>query len=831
MRIVKRILKCVVVLGVVLGVMLAAAMGWLWHVARTHQPRLDGVVTDASLSGEVRVVRDDWGVPHIEAQNEPDAYFALGYVMAQDRLFQMELLRRVACGELSELLGPLALPVDKIVRSFRMRANAEAYFAQKDKAPPGLVRAAEAYVAGINACMTKEPLPFEFSALQIPVRPFTMVDCLSIAGLLPISFAEGLRCDTLFTMLKQRHPNLDIDALFPGYSKEIPVTVMETAAEAEAYLKEKAGTSTSALPSGSSARKNYAALETLLSPLQKLNAWFGPTLGSNSWVLSGSRTRSGKPILANDPHIAFTNPGIWYEAHLKYPGFDLYGYHFPLIPFALIGQNRERAWALTMFENDDVDLYQETFDSQNPNRVMFQGQWTDAKTEEETIKVRFWPDQKCTIRITPHGPVVTDMFKKLLKYQGPDIALCWIWQHVRYTDVEGVYKMAHAKNCGEFGEALSLLTSPGLNVSYADAEGTIAWWAAGRISIRPKHVNPKALLDGASGKDELLGYLPFEQNPHLRNPERGYIVTANNLSTVKPVGAVEELQGYWQPTDRAARIREIMDTQATWSLDDFKAVQFDDKSISAPRIVEAVTGILGQPQVKLNALEQQALDALAKWDFRHGTNSVGASVYEVLCDTTCSNMLEDEMGPEVFKSYHTLADCWSKFKYMIHDDASAFWDDVTTPQKETRTDIVAKSFRETVERLKQARGADVSAWTWGSINSMEFKHPLGYIPMLGRIFNIGPFPSSGANEVINNMHSVGNGPPYHVLAGPSTRRLIDFADPDHQWDVLPTGNSGNFTSPHYADQAPLFMSGQYHEIRLTEDQIEKHREHTLVFKN
>lgn len=826
MRIFKRVLVCAVVLIVVL---VAATTGWLCYVANTHRPQLDGVVAHPSLTSEVRVVRDDWGVPHIEAQNEPDAYFALGYVMAQDRLFQMELLRRLARGELSELLGPLTVPLDKIVRSFRMRANAEAYFANAAEVPPALKQAAEAFVAGINDCMEKEPLPFEFSVLQIPVRPFTVVDCLTIAGILPISFAEGLRGDPLVTMLKERHPNLDIDALFPGYSREAPVTVMETAEEAEAYLKAKGTTPTASSRVEPQDRESYAALRSVLDPLHLLNKFFGPALGSNSWVLGGSRTRSGKPILANDPHIGFMNPGIWYEAHLKYGGFELYGYHFPLIPFALIGQNRERAWALTMFENDDVDLYQEKFDPQNPSKVMYRGQWTDVTTETETIKVRFWPDQQYTVRVTPHGPVVTDLFKKLHKYQGPDIAMSWIWQRVKYTDVQGIYEAGRAKDCDSFGKALALITSPGLNVSYADVEGNIAWWAAGLISIRPKHVNPKALLDGASGNDELLGYVPFDQNPHLKNPERGCIITANNLSTVKPVGPVEELQGYWQPTDRAARIREILDSQPTWSLEELKAVQFDDKAWAAPAIVKTILEVLKASNAALSPLEQQARDVLACWDFRHNIESTGASIYEILCDTILRNAVEDEMGPDLFSNYLSLADHWNFFKAFVRDDASPFWDNITTPNRETRTDVFVKSFNDMVATLQKECGG-IEKWTWGSIHTMEFKHPFGYLPLLGWIFNVGPFESSGAKEVINNMLYVPGGPKYDVVAGPSTRRLIDFADPDHQLGVLPTGNSGNFMSPHYADQAHLFMSGQYRELRLTPDQIKAHQTHELRFR-
>jgi penicillin amidase len=570
-------------------------------------------------------------------------------------------------------------------------------------------------------------------------------------------------------------------------------------------------------------------LGACLARLQPFSDLFGSQMGSNSWVLGPSRSKSGKPMLANDPHIAFTNPGVWYEAHLKYSDYDLYSHYVPLVPLPLLGHNRNFAWALTMFENDDLDLYREKFKPDNPARVMYKGGWVDVKVETETIHVRFGRDRHCAIRVTPHGPVITDMLRKLDGYEGADVALSWVWQHVPYEDMLGFYRMARARDCESFARGAALVTSPGLNISYADRAGNIAWWAAGKLPIRPGHVNPKRVLDGASGNDEILGYLPFDHNPHLVNPEQGYIVTANNMSTVKALGPIGQLQGYWQPSDRARRIEEMLGAKPAWSLDELRAVQFDDMSPTAADTLKPLLEILHRDTSAFSGLEKQALEILTRWDCRHNPESAGSAVYQVYLDALLRRSLLDEMGEKLFYGYAALADEWNFFKYFVNTPDSPFWDNITTPQRETREDIVRSSFHETVAELKKRCGPDAGRWTWGALHTMEFKHPFGYLPLLGRIFNIGPFPASGAADVVNNMlYSTGKYD-FDVIAGPSTRRLIDSADPEHSLTILPTGNSGNFMSPHYADQAAMFMKGEYREPRLTQEQIEFHTQHEMTF--
>lgn len=825
--------------GIALLAVLVVLLGaWFVYLAKTRVPVLDGVLSHPSLKAETKITRDSWGIPHIDAQNQHDAYFALGYAMGQDRLFQMEIVRRLAQGEIAELAGPLAVKVDAIVRTFRLKKHAADTIARMQNTQPEIHEAAQAFCDGINFRQQNEPLPFEFAVLGIPAHNFTPVDCLSVGALLPIAFADGMREDPTYTMLQEKLKGVDLKELFPSYSLETPVTVMESMEEAKAYLESvKQGAAAQPTPDGKvsesvrAADSRLAALSVLLDPFVALSDLMGPAaVGSNSWVVGPSRTKSKTAILCNDPHIPFTNPSVWYEADMRYPGYHFYGYNLALIPFPLIGHNEHHGWALTMLANDDIDLYQETFDPANPLKVKYKNEWHDVQVEEERISVRFGADQVVPIRITPHGTVATDFVRFTGGYEGPDVALSWVWQKTEYTDLLAFYNMARAKSLEEFQQAVSLVTSPGVNVSYADKDGNIAWWAAGKIAIRPPSVFPKCMVNGADGSSELLGYVPFDQNPHLINPPNGYIVTANNKSTVKPVGPILDMQGYWQPGDRAQRIKDLLDTRTDWDVEGLKAVQFDDVAWAAPMVLGQILPLLDALGTEWTANEAAAKEILAKWDHGHGVDSAGAAIYQYTIDETLHALLSDEMGPKLFAAYTTFADHWNSFKHLIQTDSAVWWDDVNTPAKETRAQVVVASYRAAMAKLGARLGGTPDTWTWGKIHTMEFKHPFGYIPGLGRFFNVGPFPSTGGAQIVNNMLYRPGVHRYDVLAGPSTRRIVDFGAPEHALSILPTGNSGIFTSPNYGDQAEMFMTGKFREVNFTPEAIAKDKVHEIILK-
>ncbi|HDP34645.1 MAG TPA: penicillin acylase family protein [Candidatus Hydrogenedentes bacterium] len=822
-----RLLVKVVKWGIPLVVLLVAA--WLGYlVYRVHHglPDYDATVLSDSVNNDVRVVRDNWGVPHIFADCETDAYFALGYCMAQDRLFQMELLRRVARGEMAEALGPLATPIDRIMRAFRLRLKAEDFVADAQKhASPEMLAAAEAFLAGMNQFIMEEPLPWEFSALMIPCRPFTLVDCISVAAIMPITFADGLRTDPLKSMLKQKYPDYDVDLLFRGI-EAAPVTIMESLEEAAAFQRERA-LADAVSPQISRGMESAAAW------LDTMAAWTGIAgshLGSNSWVLSGDKTASGRPILANDPHIAFTNPSVWYEAHMKYADYENYGYHLPPIPIPLLGHNEDRGWGLTMFANDDVDMYMEKINPDNPNQVMYKGQWVDCVIVREVIKVRFGADVTCDVRITPHGPIVNDLLELLLGYEGPPVALSWIWQHFDFTAVDAFYEMSHARDYDRFADAMKKLTSPGLNISYADAAGNIAWWAAGILPARPPHIDAKTLLEGWTGRDEIEEYLPFEATPHLKNPECGMIVTANNLPTIYPVGEPPLrqplLQGYFKPGDRAGRIKELLLERDDWTIEDLRAVQLDDLGYATRNMAPVMARLAREEAARLEQIHLEALERVENWDYRHGVESVAATVFNHWADSLLIRIFGDEMTEKELRMYMGVDDSWIALQDMLADSESHWWDDITTPEKESAAYITACALQQACAALEKKYGGNVDGWRWGKAHTLTGKHPFGYLPGLGRLLNIGPHEVGGASQNVNNMLSK-TPHDYSVIAGPSTRRLIDFAKPDQSLTILPTGNSGHLRSKYYDDQAEMFARGEYRPALCGMKDIEAAKAHEM----
>lgn len=799
-------------------------------VWRSHSglPDHDTAVRSAKINSEVRVVRDTWGVPHIQAESEPDAYFALGYCMAQDRLFQMEVMRRLACGELAELLGPPVVKIDRIMRAFRLRAKADEFVEQsRERSTPEMNAAMDAFIAGVNDYVENNTLPWEFAALMISCRPFTVADFVSVAAILPITFADGLRCDPLKSVLKERLPEADVDMIFRGIEKT-PVTIMESLEEAAAFQRESA-TLEGETPQ---AAGGFESAARWLDAIAEYARFAGTHLGSNSWVLSGDKTASGKPILGNDPHIGFTNPCIWYEAHLKYGDVENYGYHLPPIPMALLGHNEDRGWGLTMFSNDDVDMYLEKVNPDNPNQVMYQGKWVECEIIREVIRVRFGRDVVCDVRITPHGPIANDLLGFLLEYEGPPISMCWVWQHVQYTDVDAFYDMSHARDYDRFEAAVRKITSPGLNISYADAAGNIAWWAAGLLPVRPAHVDHKALLEGWTGRDEFTQYLPFESSPHLKNPPGGMIVTANNLCTVKPLGTpplqVPFLQGYFKPSDRAGRIEELLEPRNDWTIEGLRAVQNDVLGYSPRATAPVLARLARADEALLGPLERQALEHVEDWDFRNEISSVGATVFNYWMDSLLQVIFGDEMTSRQLAMYASLDDSWIVIQDLLVETECPWWDDVTTPERETAARITARALKQACEKIAGDLGDNVDAWQWGKTHTITFTHPFGYLPGLGRLLNIGPFPCPGARETVNNM-PVASAHQYDVIAGPSTRRLIDFARPDQSLTILPTGNSGHVGHRHYDDQAALFVRGDYRTALYNWDEIKAAKEHEMRF--
>jgi len=791
-----------------LTVAVLAALGAaaaVWHV---HQklPQRDGELQLSGLSAPVTVRYDEWGVPHIDARNEDDLYRALGYLHAQDRLFQMEMLRRLARGELAEVLGPKLVDTDRLFRALgiRQRADELAAASAAITAQPGATRALYAYLDGVNQYQATRPAPLEFEVLGIPKRPFTAADTYSIAGYLAYSFAAAFRTEPALTAVR--------DQLGPDYLRIFDLDWHPSGVLEPQALDAPRGR----FPDVAPMLARLAAVGDQAAALAGLPQFEG----SNAWVVSGSRTVSGKPLLAGDPHIAYSAPAVWWEAHLRTPQFELYGHHLALNPMALLGHNRRFGWSLTMFQNDDVDLIAEKVNPANANEVWYQGRWVAMTARQETLKVKGQPDQVLTLRRSPHGPIVNDALPGD-RGERP-VAMWWAFLETENPVLDGFYRLGRADTLDRARDAASLVHAPGLNIVWANASGDIAWWAAAKLPQRPPGVNPAFVLDGATGEADKPGFLPFSANPHEENPARGYIVSAN----FQPTGDTP-VPGYYNLAERGRRLDGLLSQGKRWDIHNSQALQLDVQTDYGPRVLRPIIPLLrGSASVE----EQPLVEALVRWNGAYKADTVAPVLFQQFTAELLRAALKDELGEAQFENLRHTRALDHALPRLMADADSPWWDDRSTPQRETQTDIVRRAWKATVAHLQATLGPDSGTWRWDAVHTLTHEHPLGRQKPLDRIFNVGPFPVPGGHEVPNNFAQRNGSGPWPVVYGPSTRRLIDFARPQEALGVNPVGQSGVWPDAHYADQAALLAQGRYRREWLDEADVRAHSNGLLVLK-
>jgi penicillin amidase len=747
-----------------------------------YKTQREGTIKAPQLQEAVEVIFDDYGVPHIQASNLDDLYFALGYLHAQDRLFQMESMRRLARGELAEVFGPELVKTDTLFRTLGLGRHAAQYVADADKTTNAW-RAFEFYLAGVNHYQDTGKLPVEFDLLGITPRPFTTTDSISVAGYMAYSFAVAMRTEPLMshvaTELGQDY--LDLFAL------DQPLNQVQPNAETLASLN-KLG-------------------EISLLP-QSLNQFEG----SNAWAIRGSRTASGKPILESDPHITFGVPGTWYEAHLQAPGFEIYGHHLALIPPAMLGHNRHFGWGITMFQNDDMDFYLEKPNPDNPNQVWATDRWEDIVELRETIAVKDQDDVEISIRSTRNGPIINGIFPGY-----PDaepVSLWWTFTNSNNPMLEAFYGMNHASNIEEFSQSVQGIHAPGLNIMYADASDNIGWWAAARIPVRPDHVSPWHILDGSSGKDSPTGFYDFSFNPQSVNPEAGFIVSANH----RPQPQQQPQQGFMTPgyynfDARAVRLTQLLENTQQATIENQRPLQLDTTSNHAR---EAMATLLSQLEADMDAdLKQQ----LQSWDGNFLKESIAASVFIEWQYQLAEQVFKDELGEDLFGMMKETRKIDFGFYNILKNPQSPWWNNVDNADINGMKDVINHSWDKAIAVLNKDLGSDWQQWQWQRRHTLTLNHALSRAPLLSHLFSIGPAPVDGSHAVPNNLSQKFSSGEQPVIYGPSTRRLIDFAKPERSQGILPAGQSGNPFDQHYDDQFETYVRGGYRQQILDIDSI------------
>ncbi|WP_395050418.1 penicillin acylase family protein [Flavobacterium sp.] len=782
MKTLKKFLLIILSLIVILSI---ALVGYGFYL----KPTYEGEQKLKNIQKETTVYFDDFGVPHIYANSQKDAMTALGYVHAQDRLWQMELMRRIAPGRLSEMFGSKVLKTDKFFAGLGINENSEKAIAKLDKNSQAY-QLTLAYIDGVNQYMEEGKTPIEFQILGIKKEKFTIKDVYNIFGYMSFSFAMAQKNDPLMTDIRGK--------LGANYLKDFGLD---------------GSLGTTQIKNFDGKAIEYAEISKSVTDLLE-SSQVPAFIGSNSWVIAPNKTKNGKVIFANDPHIAFSQPCTWYEAHIIVPDYEIYGYYLAGTPFPLLAHNHNYAYGLTMFENDDVDLFQEEENPNNKNQYKTANGFQDYKIRKETIKVKDSSDVVLEVRETQHGPVMNDLLDGIK--DAKPVAMYWIFTQQTNQMLEAVYSLSHSKNLIDFRKGVSLIAAPGLNIMYGDAIGNIAWNTSGKLYKLDKTVNPNFILNGTNGIDDKKEFLDFSKNPHAINPSWNFIYSANNQP--EAVGGYL-YPGYYLPQDRAKRIFGLLEPKNNWTKEDVGQMINDNTSSITPSVVKNLISALDLKSLSSN--EKKAMEILKKWNGSNNLKNIAPTIYQKWIYEYLKNTFEDELGEADFKMLLTTHIVKQIIEPQSKNENSIWWDDVTTKsKKETRAEIIKKSFHEGIMALENQLGKEVNSWTWDRVHTLEHQHPLGKVAALRGIFNVGPFNVPGSTEVINNLFfDFTDSGEYIVKGGPSTRRVIDFSDIENSMSILPTGQSGNPFSKHYNDQAEMYAAGKFRKMKLNKEEI------------
>ncbi len=787
--------------------------------AQCRLPQVDGEIRLAGLKAPVEVRRDHKGVPHIYAGNTLDTFYAQGFIHAQERLWQMEFNRRLVAGRLSEMLGTLTLPLDRWMRTLTMRRVAEFEVSLYDAASTALL---QAYADGVNAFINQGPAPIEFKLIRHKPEPWIIADILAWVKMMAWSLSVNWEMELLRAKFIDRFGS-------------------ELAAELEAPHLERWQYT---IPPGS----DFSSLDvTALERARSARPFTGPSpyegLGSNNWVISGARSATGKPLLANDMHLALGIPAIWFENHLVCDEFNITGVTFPGIPGVIAGHNQHVAWGFTNGFPDVQDLYIEHLRTTDSGKVQaeYNGQWEEVRTLRETIHVKGAESVVEEVLVTRHGPVINKLSPDFIG-ETP-LALRWTALDPD-TMVQGVINMIRARNCAEFHLALTHWTTPCQNVVYADTAGDIAFTWPGKIPQR-KNGDGRLPVPGWTDEYEWTGYIPYDCLPHLVNPPQGFIATANNRTFADdyPIDIpIQPING-----DRLQRIYELIESNPSIDIEYIKKMQFDQVSTSAREILRHLRSLKSDDRYDEHM--KSALNHLLKWDGTLAPDSIAAGIYQSFIRHMVSYMVFTRFSQvEATSPAAETSDLVERFMgkgptpilgetslygefflpwltYQLdHQDSPWFHQE----GGEKFEDFVRFAIQSAVEELQEKFGDDELNWTWGKIHEFTFKHLMGSNQMVASFLNRGPIPLGGDFTTV-----WATGSSFHQLTGeaviaPPFRMIVDLGDLDNSWGILTPGQSGIPRSPHYDDQIDDWLKKGYHRLLFSRDEVVKNTKKLLT---
>jgi penicillin amidase len=755
-------------LGLV-AVVLVAVGGVAW-LALGSLPRLDGELALPGLQQPVRIVRDAHAVPHVEARTVADAYLALGFLHGQDRLWQMEVHRRIGQGRLAEVLGAAALPVDRFMRTLGLARRAEAAMATLGaEALAGL----EAYARGVNAAIDQygRVLPPEFLLLRHRPEPWRPADSLLFQKLMALDLSLNWREELLRARLAQHLRPDQLADLWPGSPPGAPVTLAALAG----------------LP-----------LDRLAEALPEAPP---PGIGSNVWVAGGTRTRGRLPLLANDPHLRLQMPGHWYLAHLQAPGLAVIGATLPSLPFVVLGRNRDIAWGFTNTGSDTQDLFVERLDPTDPGRYLTPAGAEPFQHRGETIGVRGGDPVRLEVRETRHGPVISDLVPAAAELGGAGhvLALAWTQLQDRDSTVEAGFAIGQAQDWPSFVAAVERYQGAQQNMAFADRRGRVGMISPGLVPVR-RQGDGRLPVPGWTGEHDWQGTIPAAALPRRVEPAAGLLLNANNRLVEADYPYL--LTHDWEPALRASRLEALLGDARSLDSDRFAAIQLDVRSPLADTFLPYLLAVPAE-----SGRERDVLEALSAWDKRMLPDAAEPLIFAAWYRELAATVYADELGP-LFPAYRGVR---SDFMRHVLTEATGWCDDVATPVPETCAQQSARAFRVALQALAQRYGPDWRAWRWGAAHPAVMAHqPFDESGILRTLFSLA-LPVGGDSSTINVAHPgiARDEPPFGAVHAATYRAIYDLADPDGSRWIAATGQSGHPLSPHYRDLARLWRDGHY----------------------
>ena len=765
------------------------------RLVRKSLPQTNGTIKLHNLRSTVKIYRDDYGVPHILANNEEDLFFTMGFVTAQDRLWQMDISRRIATGKLSEIYGEKTLETDKLFRTIGLYRTAEKI---SKRLSPESYDVLRKYASGVNAFIiaNKDNLPLEFTILNYKPQLWKIEDSIACQRLLAWGLALGRHYDLIFGSLIEKLGLKKVSEIFPEYSASDPQIILT------------AGTQFSKLH------------DRLFNLPHIIKNWIPEYPASNCWVISGEKSNTGKPLLANDPHLKLTLPSMLYEAHLVAPFINVYGVLIPGMVGVISGHNTTIAWGSTNMMVDDMDFFVEQVDS---NLYSFKYKWFKMDTSIEIIHLKEQPPETLIVRSTKNGPIISDALP-VLKNSNQAVSMKWTG-HEPSDETLTYYRIMKAGNWGQFKAGIKHYKVPGQNFVYADTLGNIGYWGSAAIPIR-KRGTGEIPQPGWNDRYQWIEYVPFEELPHVFNPPQQYIVTANNKIDES---CPHFISNYWEPPYRASRIIELLSPKDKLGIKDFKKMQFDRYSKHAEFILPIVVQAMPDSLTNNNLLNY-FYDSIRYWDFTLTPEKTEPAIFNQFFSFFIANIFKDEMGDTLYKQFIYLPALPIRATdRLLSINGSKWFDDVSTPQIEDKNSIILKSLDQTYNYLVQNRGKYVDEWRWGKLHQVSFEHQVGKQKPLNIIWGIGRFPIGGGNCTINLGEYLFTNP-FTSIIGPATRRIADLADVNNSLSVITPGQSGQPLNKHYKDQVQLWIEGKYHSTTLSVEQIEKSNFDLLILK-